>query len=51
MQTAQAVDLYQVSLLSDGIRAVDVKRGDGEKAVNEMQNRGAILITTEMLMP
>jgi nicotinamidase/pyrazinamidase len=42
---------YGVYLLTDGIRAVDVNPGDGEKAVREMEERGATLITTGMLTP
>ncbi len=40
---------YEVDLLIDAIRAVDVNPGDGEKAIKEMEERGAILIATEML--
>jgi nicotinamidase/pyrazinamidase len=40
---------YEVYVLIDGIRAVDVNLGDGEKAVKEMEERGAIMITTENL--
>ena len=40
---------YEVCVLVDAIRAVDVNRGDGERAVKEMGERGATMITTEML--
>lgn len=40
---------HEVYVLIDGIRAVDVKPGDGERAIKEMEERGAVLITTEML--
>lgn len=40
---------YEVYLLTDALRAVDVNPGDGEKAAREMQERGAIPITTGML--
>ena len=40
---------YEVYVLVDAIRAVDVNPGDGEKAVKEMGERGAMMITTEML--
>jgi len=40
---------YEVYVLIDGIRAVDVNPGDGEKAIKEMEERGAIMITTENL--
>lgn len=47
-----ALDLgYEVYLLGDAVRAVEVNRGDGEKAVAEMREKGAILITTGMLTP
>jgi nicotinamidase/pyrazinamidase len=38
---------FEVLVLADGIRAVDVKPGDGERAVAEMQEAGARLITME----
>ncbi len=38
---------YVVFLLSDAIRAVDIKRGDGENSIFEMLERGAIGITWE----
>ena len=40
---------YEVYVLVDAIRAVDVNPGDGERAVKEMGGRGATMITTEML--
>ena len=40
-----ALDLgYQVYLLSDAIRAVNLQPNDGSKAIETMQQRGAILI-------
>jgi len=40
---------YEVYVLTDAIRAVNVNPGDGEKALNEMIGLGAKLITSEML--
>lgn len=40
---------YEVYVLVDAIRAVNVKSGDGERAVKEMGERAATMITTEML--
>lgn len=40
---------YKVYLLSDAIRAVNVKPDDGHKSVEEMQRLGAISITLSML--
>ena len=36
---------YQVYLLTDAIRAVDVHPGDGEAAINEMRRAGALPLT------
>jgi len=40
---------YEVYVLTDAIRAVNVNPGDGEEALEEMVRGGAKLITTEML--
>jgi len=40
---------YKVFLLQDAIRAVNVNPGDGEKAIKEMTDSGAILIRYEIL--
>jgi len=40
---------FEVYVLTDGIRAVNVAPGDGEKALQEMAAKGAKLITTDML--
>ncbi len=40
---------YKVFLLSDGIKAVNVKPDDGEKAIEEMKRLGALPIRWEML--
>jgi nicotinamidase/pyrazinamidase len=40
---------FEVYILTDGIRAVNVNPGDGEKALREMAAKGAKLITTDML--
>jgi nicotinamidase/pyrazinamidase len=40
---------YEVYVLTDAIRAVNVNPGDGEEALKEMVRGGAKLITTEML--
>jgi len=42
-------DGYEVYVLTDGIRAVDVVPRDGENALKEMAEKGARLITTDML--
>jgi nicotinamidase/pyrazinamidase len=45
-----ALDLnYQVLLLTDAIRAVNVHRQDGEQAINKMILKGAIPITLAMI--
>ena len=38
---------YEVYVLTDAIRAVDVNKGDGERALREMTEKGAKTITTE----
>jgi len=40
---------FEVYILTDGIRAVNVNPDDGEKALKEMVEKGARLITTDML--
>ncbi len=40
---------YQVCLLLDAVRAVDVNPGDGERAVEEMKTLGALPVTLETL--
>jgi nicotinamidase/pyrazinamidase len=40
---------YQVLLLTDAIRAVNVRPRDGENAINEMIEKGAIPITLAMI--
>lgn len=40
---------YEVYVLTDAIRAVNVNPGDGDKALEEMIQGGAKLITTDML--
>jgi nicotinamidase/pyrazinamidase len=40
---------YEVYVLTDAIRAVNVNPGDGEEALEDMVRGGAKLITTEML--
>lgn len=40
---------YKVLLLTDAIRAVNVRRQDGENAINEMIQKGAIPITLTMI--
>ena len=35
---------YEVYVIKDGCRAVDVNLGDGEKSVSEMVNAGAVII-------
>ena len=38
---------YSVCLLTDGIRAIDVHPGDGERAIAEMRRLGAVPLDTE----
>lgn len=38
---------FEVLVLRDAVRGVDVQPGDSEKALNEMQKRGATLVTLE----
>jgi len=41
---------YEVLLLEDAVRAVDVTAGDGERAIQEMQSEGAKLVRLESLL-
>ncbi|ACO04925.1 MAG TPA: bifunctional nicotinamidase/pyrazinamidase [Persephonella sp.] len=38
---------YQVFVLEDGIKGVDVNEGDSERAVEVMKNKGAVIINAE----
>ncbi|MFN7134891.1 MAG: hypothetical protein ACK4N5_22625 [Myxococcales bacterium] len=38
---------FEVLVLKDAVRGVDVQPGDSEKALSEMQQRGAKLVTLE----
>ena len=38
---------FEVVLIEDGVRAVDVQPGDGERALEEMRRLGAALVRTE----
>jgi nicotinamidase/pyrazinamidase len=40
---------YRVLLLTDAIRAVNVRQQDGENAINEMIQKGAVPITLDMI--
>lgn len=40
---------YQVLLLTDAIRAINVQQQDGENAINEMIQKGAVPITLTMI--
>ena len=40
---------YETYLLKDAIGAVDLNLGDGERAMKEMQRKGAKMITLEMM--
>jgi nicotinamidase/pyrazinamidase len=40
---------FEVAVVTDAIRAVDVNAGDGEKAVAEMESAGAALIQAEQI--
>ncbi len=41
---------YEVSVVTDAIRAVDVKPGDGGRALSEMARHGARLITSSEIL-
>jgi len=40
---------YEVLLLTDAVRAVNVHNQDGEQAINKMISKGAIPITLAMI--
>lgn len=40
---------YEVMLVSDAVRAVDVEPGDGERAIDEMRELGAIPVGTDQV--
>lgn len=40
---------FQVAVLEDGVGAVDVRPGDGERALQEMRARGARVLTSQDL--
>ncbi len=40
---------FEVVLLADAVRAVDVKPGDGERALAEMREAGARLVTVDAI--
>lgn len=40
---------FEVLLLTDAVRAIDVQPGDGERAVEEMRRAGAVTVTSEEL--
>jgi nicotinamidase/pyrazinamidase len=40
---------FEVAVVTDAIRAVDVQPGDGAKAVEEMRKSGATLVTAEQI--
>ncbi|MDR3402048.1 MAG: nicotinamidase [Chthoniobacter sp.] len=42
---------FEVLLLRDAVRAVDLQRGDGDRACTEMLAHGAVPITIERLAP
>jgi nicotinamidase/pyrazinamidase len=52
---ASAIDAcregFETTVVTDAIRAVDVNRGDGERALEEMQQAGAKLATSRELSP
>ncbi len=38
---------YKLFVFTDGVKAIDVQQGDGEKALQELEKDGAVLIRTE----
>lgn len=38
---------YKLFVFTDGVKAIDVQQGDGEKALKELEKDGAVLIRTE----
>lgn len=40
---------YEVYLLKDAIKAVDVNPGDGERSIKKMQQKGAKILTWDMI--
>jgi len=42
---------YHVTVITDGCRSVEVKPGDGQRALSKMKNTGARLITSSELIP
>lgn len=46
-----AIELgYQVFLIRDGCRAVNLKPGDGERAIEEVKAKGATIVTSEQVL-
>jgi nicotinamidase/pyrazinamidase len=41
---------FQTYLIADGTRAVNLNEGDGEKALNEMKSKGAIIVKAAELV-
>ncbi|MDC7124925.1 MAG: nicotinamidase [Spirochaetales bacterium] len=41
---------YKVTVTTDGIRAVNIKPEDGDKAIEEMKSAGAIISTSEKII-
>ena len=42
---------YDVKLITDGSRGIDLLEGDVEKAIQEMQEKGASIVTSKELIP
>jgi nicotinamidase/pyrazinamidase len=42
---------FEVLVLKDAVRGVDVQPGDSEKALQEMQSKGAKLVSLEEVSP
>ena len=42
---------YEVFVIEDAVRAVDVQHGDGERALKELADRGAKIVLSDSVLP